>query len=98
VPREADINLAPISQRGFAANKFVSDKPVDQTDTTVVTNLEALSEFTDGGPVASRKTFDCQQRLVMLRSDAGGESSSFTEVQKTSQGVAERCQQFILDF
>jgi hypothetical protein len=98
VPRKPHINLASIIRRGFTANKSVSDKPVDQTDSTVVTNLEALSEFTDGGTVASRKTFDSQQRLVMLRSDAGGESSSFTEVQKTSQGVAERCQQFVLDF
>ena len=45
-------------------------QPVDQLDGAVMPDLQALSQFADGGRHFRRQTLDRQQQLVLLRFQA----------------------------
>lgn len=81
---EADYYLAMILRRGSAPNEIIRDKAIDEADGAVVAKLKAFGEFTDRDMIASGKTFNREQGLVVLWCNSGGRRGGFAEVQKAA--------------
>lgn len=58
--------------------------------------LQSFRQFADGDLVASRETSDGQQRLMLLRRDAGSQRRRFAEMNEFPQRISERGKRFIL--
>lgn len=76
-------------------NQVFSFQPVDETDRTMVLDLQAFSQITDRDFFTVLKTRDGQQGLILLRGDPDLRSRIFTEVQQTAQGVTEFREDFV---
>ena len=61
-----------------------------------MTKLLSLGQFADGDTVAFGKTFDGQQRLMLLGRDVGGLRRRFAEMDESPERVTERRERFIL--
>jgi len=94
--RERQIDLPAIRRPGFARDQAFRHQAVRQFHGAVVAHPQSLGQLADGEAVAARKSFDCQERLVLLRREAGALGGLFAEMQKLPQGVAERREGFVL--
>lgn len=97
-PGHGQIHQAAIFSVPHTKNIMCGRQSVGQADGAVMGNLQALGQFADGNPVAAGKSLDGEQRLVLLRRQAGGVGGVFTETQELPQGVAETGQRLVLGF
>ena len=95
---EFDEHLPAVFGRAGAGDEFLLHEPVHQSDRAVVTQAKAFGEFADGDAVSSGKAFDGEQRLVLLRGDAGALRGFFAEMDETPQGISERREGLVLCF
>lgn len=93
-----DEHPPPVFLRVRAFHQFFIDHPVDQTDGAVMTELQTLSQFADADTVASGKSLDRQQRLVLLRPQADRLRRLFAEMKKPPERIAKCRERFILRF
>ena len=82
-------NLAAILWVFGADEELFSDAAVDQADSAVMAQIEALGYISDGCDGARRRACDLQEQLVLLRMQARVERSLLAEVKEAAQVVAE---------
>jgi hypothetical protein len=61
-------NHTPVFRGRSTLDQVIGFQPVYKTYCTMVVNLQAFSQFTDGDLFTSRESNDCQQGLVLLGS------------------------------
>jgi hypothetical protein len=60
--------------------------------------LKSIRELTERNPVASGKSFDCQEGLVLLGREAGAMGRVFAEAEEAPERIAKGRQRFKLGF
>ena len=95
---QREVNPAAIGVVQFASDITPLRQAVGQPNSAMVQQLQTLSQFANEHAVASRKPFNRQQRLVLLRCDACRARRSLAEAQELPQRPAELRQQFIIRF
>lgn len=94
--RQSEADLAVIAGIGIAADIFFPGEAVGEADAAVVLDLQAFGEFADGDMVATGKTLDGEEGLVLLGGEAGGVGGILAEAEEFPQGVAELRQALIM--
>jgi hypothetical protein len=93
---ETHVHLSTVLRTWFANDQSLEPKPVDQANRAVVRNLQLLGEFSDGGRVSTRKSFDREECLILARRQSGGGRCNLAEMQELPEAVAESRQCFVL--
>jgi hypothetical protein len=93
---ETHVHLSAVLCTWFANDQSLDPKPVDQANGAVVRNLQLLGEFSDGGRVSTRKSFDREECLILAWRQSGGGGCSLAEMEELPKAVAESRQRFIL--
>jgi hypothetical protein len=86
---EFDQHFAPILFARAALNGATFRKPVDEFDSTVVTQTEAIRNGTDCRSRTRWKTFDGKHQLMLLRLNAVPARGLFTKSQELAYAVPE---------
>lgn len=92
---ECELDLSPVRAVMSALYQAIRRQAVNQSHRTMVPDLQAFGQFAYSDGLGSRKAFDGEERLVLLRSQAGFLGGLFAEVLEPPQGIAERGQGFI---
>jgi hypothetical protein len=79
-------------------HQLFQHKAVDQSNGAVVAEPQPLGQLAHGDSIASGKTFDRQERLMLLGCDAGAMCGLFAEMKELPQGVTKLGQYLILRF
>jgi len=93
---ETYVNLSAVLCTWFANDQSLEPKPVDQANRAVVRNLQLLGEFSDGGRVSTRKSFDREECLILAWRQSGRGRCNLAEMQELPEAVAESRQRFVL--
>ncbi|HEY6443826.1 MAG TPA: hypothetical protein VIY66_10855 [Candidatus Acidoferrales bacterium] len=88
--RQRDKYVASITRIVNFADQAAPRGSIGEFHDGVMTLLQELSQFGDGGFLAAGVAGDAKQQLVLLRRDATSPSSLFAEAQEFAQCVAKR--------
>jgi hypothetical protein len=92
--QEMDLDDPLIRPSRPAFQQFQLLAAIDQGDDAMVMRLQAVGEFTDRGPLASRKPHDVKQQLVLQRGQPPLPAQFLAEAQEASQSVTELRESF----
>ena len=76
--------------------RFSPREPIHQANGAVVLEMKLPGQLADLGVVASRKTLDRQQRLMLLRRQAGVARRFLAEREKAAERVAQHGERFVV--
>ena len=93
--RQRELNLTPVILSRLTFQKAIRHQPVYQPNRAVMPYLQALGQFANRDAIAFRKTFDGEQRLMLLRSDSRCMRGVLAEPQKLPERVAQVGEGFI---
>jgi len=83
--RKRDLNLPAIGQIPTAPHEPRLFKPIEQLDGSVVLYVQMRGQVLDAQHFPRRRALDGQQRLMLLRREAGGPGGGCAEGKKLSQ-------------
>lgn len=86
--REAHEHLPPVGFTSLADDQPARHKPIDELDSAVVANLQALGDGRDGWLYPFGQALDRQQKLMLLRLDPRRTGRLLAEVQEAPDRVA----------
>lgn len=88
--------MTPVLGRRIACNILFGNQPINESDRTVMPDLETLGQIPNRDTIPTGESLDGKQRLVLLRRDAGICRCVLAEAQKPPQRKAECGEGFIL--
>jgi hypothetical protein len=92
-----ELHLSPISAVARTPNPSGRFQTTAQLDRAVVANLQPLGQGADGRFLSERRSFDCQQRLVLLWLDPCRTRDALAEIQEAANLIAEVRQGLVVD-
>jgi hypothetical protein len=92
---QIDKDLAPVFRILLSFGQAIRDEPVDQLNGGVVPNTKTFGQDADGD-VPCRGSFDCEQSLMLLRTQPRLRCGMLTELQKSTQVITEFRQALII--
>ncbi len=94
----SDVDSPAIRCGGLSVQQFQLDQTIHQFHGAVMSELQALSQLPDRYHFPSRKPFDGQQSLMLLRGQAGMFGRGLAERKKPPEGVTKGRKVFVLSF
>src|SRR4051812_35233260 len=88
-PPSVNVRLGPSQQP-------LPREAVDEPHHTVVLELQTIRELANRGVISSRKTFQREQRLMLLRGEPGVSRGFLAEREKLPQRPAQRREQLVM--
>src|SRR5262245_45194305 len=93
---ESDQDLTAIIAARRAAHEPTRHEAIDETDRAVVADLESLGQSADGRNSTGGQPLQSEERLMVLRLEAGDPSAAATPLEETADAVAELGERTIL--
>src|SRR5215469_13536420 len=95
---EADEHAAAIRGCVLARYQAQLHEAIHQFNSGMMSKLQTFGQFSYGYQLPPRKTFDCQQGLMLLGSESSAFGSVLAESQELAEGMAEGGEVFEFGF
>lgn len=95
---EMDLDLAPVDLRTDALEESSLHQPVDESDDTVMAEMQLRGELADRSVRTAGISFQSKKRLMLLRREASLAGGFMAKVQEAAQFVSQGGEQLIVRF